>query len=213
MHVLERQVLIARALGGEDDRRLVSHRPLHVPVVKRIAAKESVPVGKAVIDPALSEILVGRLGPRKEVLCDPASLDWTVRQREQETEVLRNQRVQFQGSDDAPVLVRDNTVARVLVRHVGDPGHPKAFLDGLERAEEERLVAANRAAKGPAELVALEGRDGRRCGIEEVLRIQCRIAQVLKQVAVKLIRPGACNRVDDAADRAQHLEFLHRLHA
>ena len=77
-----------------------------------------------------------------------------------------------------------------------------AGVDALRRsrplivAEEENLVSANRAAEGAAELILVEGSAR---GREIIARVEIRVAQEFKTVAVKCIGAGFRDDVDLAA--------------
>ena len=62
---------------------------------------------------------------------------------------------------------------------------PLSLAESFIREEKERLVPDQRAAKIPAELVALEWRRLGRSEVEEVAGVEDVVAQKLEQLAVK----------------------------
>ena len=77
------------------------------------------------------------------------------------------------------VLRRIRTIARALIS-----------------AEEEQLVLDDPAAGGAAELVPLQGVAR---GCEEVARVQIAVAEIVEEIAVKLVRAGLGDGVDRGA--------------
>src|SRR5260370_34993921 len=78
MHVFKSQVLSARALLKKDVRRLVTYLTLHIAVVECVSAKQYVLLGKTMVDSALREVFIRRLGSGKEILRDSAPAYWTI---------------------------------------------------------------------------------------------------------------------------------------
>src|SRR5713226_3341029 len=84
MLMFECQILVAGALFGEINGRLVVNLPVHVAIVKGVATEEGVLFRKAVIDAALHKVFVGRLRRGKLVLHDSVSLLGCVSRRRRE---------------------------------------------------------------------------------------------------------------------------------
>ena len=119
------------------------------------------------------------------------------------------------GSD-----LRLREVARALQRRRHDRRIQERAGDLAQAgvgAEEERLVLADGAAEGAAELVAVQRRGGER---EPRIGVQVVVAEELEQRAVKLVAAGARDDVDHAAGEASvfgavavghHAELFHRV--
>ena len=216
MLFLEGQVLVARALLREGDRRLVDRLPVDVAVAEGVAPEERVGGRETVVDPSLREVLVGRLRAREQILAHAARQPAAVRKRKERVEIGGKGRVKLDGSP------RQDAMAGVPVRDKRDSGDAEALDQRFVGREEESPVAPERATQRRAELVAFEGRDRLVAGIEKVLGVERRIAQELEGRAVHGVGPGAGDGVDHAAGGAaelgrvgvgQHLELEHRLDA
>src|SRR5262245_19588250 len=120
-------------------------------------------------------MFIGRLRLREEVLRHASPKIVSVRQREERLQISWNRRVQRdRGPAGQPAL------PRVGVRHGRDAGDAQSFDQRFIRGEEEGLVFANWAADGAAELIALESGNFLISLIEEVLRVESRIAMKLE---------------------------------
>ena len=127
------------------------------------------------IDAQLVEVLVGRLRVGKQVLRGAAAERAAVGAREQRVEISRNRRVQR----DRPA--RQHAAPRIVVGHRGDAGDAEPLDQAFVGAEEERAVAPQRPAEHAAELVAREVGLRLRRRIEEVARVERRVAVELEQ--------------------------------
>src|SRR5262245_17680104 len=120
------------------------------------------------IDPALREVLVGRLRERELQLAHTAAKRSAIGSRKEDIEISRNGRMQLHrtgGEDAAP---------RVVIRDSRQTCDPKPLDQPLVGDEEKRLVAAQRASEDAAELVARERRNRFVLRIEVALTIHRR---------------------------------------
>src|SRR5262249_2882663 len=69
--VFERQILIARTLFGEGDRRFVERMAIHVAPVECVSPPHLVAASDLVINPPLREMFISRLREREEILSGP----------------------------------------------------------------------------------------------------------------------------------------------
>src|SRR5215510_9618917 len=126
------------------------------------------------IDASLEEVFVGGLRRRKEVLRDSAAEVAPIRQRKESIEEGHDRRIH--GS--LPRACRGNgRYAR----------HAQPVDQRFERPEEEGLVSAYGAACGNPELITLERWNRIRSGVEEVFRVDGRIAEELERGAAQLV--------------------------
>ena len=216
MAVLDGQVLVARPFLREHNRRLESRLPIHVSIVEGVPAKERVAIQEAVIDSTLSEVLVGRLGPREPVLGGPSTKRPPVGVRKQRVEIGGDSRVQLDlpgGQEAHPCVV---------VGHGGHPGDAEPFDERLDRSEEECAVLSNRTAEDAAHLMTEKIGNRLVRLIEVVLRVEHRVAVELERRPGERVLPRARHGVDDPASRpaelggegiGEHLELAHRLDA
>src|SRR5215472_2712178 len=156
--MLERHILIAGALFEEDYRYLVLELAVHVAIVKGVAAKNHVLLGKVMIEAALRVVLIGRLVSGEEILPYAAVVgrNGNVRQREEEIEIAllvgrAHQRIHREGGH-VSLAVSDSALARIRIGHVGNSSNAKLFLDAFECAEKESFVTTYRTTEGSAEL-------------------------------------------------------------
>ena len=125
----------------------------------------------------LDELFFGRLRLCEEKFRHASSKVASVRQREESLQISRNRRVQGdRGPAGQPAL------PRVGVGHVRDAGDAQPFDQRFSIGrEEESLVFANRAADGAAELIALESGNLLVRRVEEVFRVERRIAMKFEE--------------------------------
>ena len=99
--------------------------------------------------------------------------------------------------------------------------HTLADSQGLNIAEEKRLVFFDGTAQGPAKLVLAELRTGHAGFIgEEIVGVELVVAQELIKTAVEFVGPGLRQQIDHGAARAAdfrgvavgiHLHFLNHV--
>ena len=83
--------------------------------------------------------------------------------------------------------------------------HALADSQGLNIAEEKRLVFFDGTAQGPAKLVLAELRTGHAGFIgEEIVGVELVVAQELIKTAVKVVGAGLSQQIDHGAARAAH---------
>src|SRR5262245_3915253 len=128
------------------------------------------------VNSSLDEMFIGRLRLCEEIFRHAPSKIASVRQREEGLQISRNRRVQRDRGD-----ARQYALPRVRVGHSRDAGDAQPFDQRFIGGEEECLVLPNRAAEGAAELVALESGNLLIRRIEEVLRVERRIAMKLEE--------------------------------
>ena len=175
-----------------DDLNLLAPE-IHLQAIARAGVVPHIRGPRVLVDPG-----VGRADkPRRAVGID------VVRARD-ERDQLPDDRVRHRG----PLRV---------ARHHGVQVDPLALPQAFVGGEEERAVAADRAAIGAAELVALERVRIRRVELEKVARVERVVAEEFVGLAAELIGARARDEVDDRARdvavlraerRVVDLEFL-----
>ena len=112
-----------------------------------------------------------------------------------------------------------NATTRVIVWNGGDAGHAETLDEPFVRTEKERAIALNRPAEDTAKLMPRELRLRLVRRIEEVPRIQCRVAMELEYRPGITVRARSRDGIEHAAGRAsefcrvrvgQDLELEHR---
>ena len=168
------------------------------------------------IDPDLPEVLVGRLGRREKVFRSASAERPSVGVWKQRVEVRGDRGVDRDGSS------RQDAHTRVVVRNRRHAGDAEPLDERLERPEVERLVLCDRPADHRAELMPVEIRNRLVGRIEEVLRIQRRVAIELECRSAHGIGAGPRDGIDHATGGPaelrrvcvrQDLEFEDGLHA
>src|SRR5262249_42203567 len=180
--IFQRQVLIARTFFGESDRRLVESLAIDVAVVERVTSPQVVTRRKLMVNAPLDEIFIGRLRLCEEIFRHASSKVASVRQWEEGLQISRNRRVQ---RDRRPA--GQPALPRIGVGHGRDSGDAQPFDQRFISGEEEGPVFANRAADGAPELIALESWNLLIRRIEEVLRVESRIAMKLEERSVESV--------------------------
>ena len=105
---------------------------------------------------------------------------------------------------------RQNAAPRIIVRNGGDAGDAETLDEPFVRAEEERAIALHRTAEDAAELMPRELGLRLRRRIEEVPRIECRVAMELEHRPGIAVRARSRDGVEHAAGRAAELRRSRR---
>src|SRR5207245_152617 len=106
-------------------------------------------------------------------------------------------RNQIQIRNDCPIdcnwgyfasySINNLSVASIIIRNLSKVGHSQNFSKTFIVREIKDLVVMNRSTDHAAKLVALEWRNGICWAVKEVLRVQRRVSQKLKNIAVNVI--------------------------
>ena len=195
MRLFQSEVLVARALFGEDDGRRGDHLSLDVTIVECVATEQGIPVGEALVDPALREIFVGRLGACEQVLRRAAPEIAAVRKGKERVNQLRHGSV-------------GDALPRGRIGDIGDAADAETLNQRFKSAEVESFVAANGSPGRGSELVAAESRDITREGIEKILSVERGVTQELEGGAVEGIRAGTGDSVYDPAGGTAELRRI-----
>jgi len=92
----------------------------------------------------------------------------------------------------------DVPIASGQGRHLHRVGDTLGLPDAFVVSKEKRAILDDRAADGAAKLVALERRLRGAATLKEILCIQRAVAQEVLHAAMKCIRPGARNGINNA---------------
>src|SRR5262249_50159671 len=118
------------------------------------------------------------------------------------------------------VSILQFTLPRIIIRHRRITDNAQALDKAFVSHKEECPVFSDTATEHATILVTLE-RIGRRSWVEEIARIEGRIAMEIEESAVIIIRTCTCDGIDDAARSAaelrrvsigQNLELAYRFH-
>src|SRR5215475_445957 len=100
------------------------------------------------------------------------------------------------------VGVLKQSFARIFIRYCRQAGDAQPFDQRFICGEEKGLVLANRAADCAAELIALESGNFLIRRIEEVFRVEGRIAMKLEERSGESVLARACDGIDHATCRS-----------
>src|SRR6266849_3729387 len=164
--MLNREVLVARMLPGDRERRFVRRDAIDFSIVERVTGKQIVAAAESVIAPELPEVFVGGLRLREEILACAAAQRMAIRVREQEVQVRRNRGMKRNR------LPRQNAGPRVLVRHRRHTSHAETLDKRLDRPEIKRPVLSNRPTEDTSKLMPKEIGNRTALGVEVVLRVE-----------------------------------------
>src|SRR5439155_6218755 len=114
---------------------------------------------------------------------------------------------------------RQNAHSRVVIGNSRDASNSQSLDQRLEREKIKSLIFLHRTAGRSTELMAVEVRNRLVFWIEEILRVERRVAVKLEPGPVHGIGARPCHRVDDASGRSsefgrvrvcEHLKFKNR---